>query len=286
MHFGMNALLWTDTPTRSNLSILDQIQSYGFDTVEIPIFDTSCPESYSQWGNRCDQLGLLRTATCVRGNPDANPSSCDPAVRQRGVEENLRTVDCAAAAGAQTIAGPFYTTLGIFTGKGATPDEWKYAVDSMRTVAEYAMQAKIMLALEFLNRFECYLLNSAQDGARFVQDVNHPSCGMMYDTFHSHIEEKSAAAAIRALKNCLVHVHISENDRSTPGTGQVHWKEVFDTLLEVGYDGFMVIEAFGMSLPKLLPATKIWRRMYQTEEQLARDGLRFMQKNVHERWNV
>ena len=38
----------------------------------------------------------------------------------------------------------------------------------------------------------------------------------------------------------------------------------------------MVIEAFGLSLEKLLPATKIWRRMYESERQLAADGLKFM----------
>ena len=128
-------------------------------------------------------------------------------------------------------------------------------------------------ALEYLNRFECYLLNTAADGARFCREVNHPRCKMMYDTFHSHIEEKNTPAAIRALKDCLAHVHISENDRSTPGQGNVRWAETFDTLKEIGYDNLMVIEAFGLALDKIVAATKIWRRMYQSEQQLATDGL-------------
>ena len=78
--------------------------------------------------------------------------------------------------------------------------------------------------------------------------MNHPHCKMMYDTFHSHIEEKSIPTAIRALKDCLVHVHISENDRSTPGSGNVRWSDTFDTLKEIGYDNLMVIEAFGLAL--------------------------------------
>ncbi|MCL2349034.1 MAG: TIM barrel protein, partial [Planctomycetaceae bacterium] len=90
--------------------------------------------------------------------------------------------------------------------------------------------------------------------------------------------------AIRLLKDCLVHVHISENDRSTPGTGNVRWNENFDTLHEIGYDGFMVCEAFGLALPKLAAATKIWRRMYESEDQLARDVLAFMKREVGKRW--
>jgi D-psicose/D-tagatose/L-ribulose 3-epimerase len=107
---------------------------------------------------------------------------------------------------------------------------------------------------------------------------------MMYDTFHSHIEEKNTPAAIRALKGMLAHVHISENDRSTPGQGNVRWAETFDTLKEIGYDNLMVVEAFGLALEKIVAATKIWRRMYQSEHQLASDALRFMKEQVAQRW--
>ena len=106
----------------------------------------------------------------------------------------------------------------------------------------------------------------------------------MYDTFHAHIEEKDTAGSIKDCADVLTHVHISENDRSTPGSGTVRWDETFDTLKEVGYDGWMMIEAFGLALPELVAATKIWRRMYESEEQLARDGLAFMKHQVAKRW--
>ena len=50
---------------------------------------------------------------------------------------------------------------------------------------------------------------------------------MMYDTFHAHIEEKDPRAALQDCADVLVHVHVSENDRGTPGTGQVAWDETF-----------------------------------------------------------
>jgi D-psicose/D-tagatose/L-ribulose 3-epimerase len=143
-------------------------------------------------------------------------------------------------------------------------------------VAEHAATCGVTLALEYLNRVECYLLNTAADTVRFVRQVDHPNCRMMYDTFHAHIEEKDAAAAIRQSAEYTVHVHISESDRSTPGSGQVNWRATFDTLRETGYDGWLMIEAFGLALPSLVAATKIWRRMYESEEQLAREGLEFM----------
>jgi D-psicose/D-tagatose/L-ribulose 3-epimerase len=153
----------------------------------------------------------------------------------------------------------------------------------MRQVAEHADKCGVNLGIEYLNRFECYLLNTAADGARFVREVNHPRCKMMYDTFHAHIEDKNIPAAIRALKGILIHVHISENDRSTPGQGNVRWQENFDTLEEIGYDNLMVVEAFGMALPGLAAATRIWRRMFKSERQLAADALKFMKTEVAKR---
>jgi len=117
----------------------------------------------------------------------------------------------------------------------------------------------------------------------FVQAVDRPHVRMMYDTFHANIEEKSIAEAIRAAAPWTVLVHISENDRSTPGTGHVSWQETFDTLHDVGYDNWMVVEAFGEALPSLVAATKIWRKMFPSEQQLASDALAFMKDQVARR---
>ncbi len=281
MKFGMNLLLWSGELSDDLMPVLKSLKDMGYDGIELPIFNTDL--DYAAWGRRFDDLGLERTAVTVRTEED-NPISPDAAVRAKGVEGTKKALDCCQAVGAQTLVGPYHSALGLFSGAGPTDDEWKWGVESMRQVAEHAGDVDVMLGVECLNRFECYLLNTHADSARFAREVDHSHCRMMYDTFHSNIEEKSISEAIKACSDVLCHVHISENDRSTPGAGNVRWQENFDALKQVGYDGWMMIEAFGLALPELAAATKIWRRMFESEEQLASDGLAFMKAEVGKRW--
>jgi D-psicose/D-tagatose/L-ribulose 3-epimerase len=276
MRYGMNLLLWSDDVCDERwMPLLGRLKAMGFDGVEVPVFNLD-PKRYAALGRRLDDLGLLRTAVSARGASD-NPISADAPVRQAGVEANRRAVDCCVAGGMTALGGPFYAGLGVFSGSGPTAAEWEHGVSGMRQVATHAAAAGIALNLEPLNRFEIYLLNSAADGARFVREAGAP-CRVLYDTFHANIEEKDVATAIRSAAAEIGHVHISENDRSTPGAGQVAWAATFDALAAIGYDGWLTIEAFGQGLPALAAATKIWRRMFVDEEQLAREGLAFMKQ--------
>jgi D-psicose/D-tagatose/L-ribulose 3-epimerase len=277
----MNLLLWTGELHDGMMPVLEMIKRLGFDGVELPIFNTNL--DYATWGKKLDSLGLGRTAVTVRGVED-NPISPDASVRAKGVENTKRVLDCCAAVGATTLVGPYHSALGAFSGKGPTVDEWHWGIESMRQVAEHAGKVHVTLGVEALNRFETYLLNTHADSAKFVREVNHPNCRMMYDTFHANIEEKSINHAIHACADVLCHVHISENDRSTPGKGNVRWCENFDALRQINYQGWLMVEAFGLALPELAAATKIWRRMFESEEQLCRDSLAFMRSEVAKRW--
>ncbi len=277
MKYGMNLLLWSGEVTEAMLPTIEKLKAMGFDGVELPMFNLDL--DYAGLGRQLKDMGLQCTAVTVR-NVEDNPISPDAKVRSKGVELNKKTLDCCAAVGAQTLCGPYHSAIGYFTGVGPTADEWKWGVESMRQAAEHAGKVGVKLGIEALNRFECYLLNAHADSARFAREVNHPACGMMYDTFHSNIEEKDVVATLEQIKDVLCHVHISENDRSTPGAGNVNWDKNFAGLNRIGYDGWMVIEAFGMALPELAAATRIWRRMFDTELGLAEQGLAFMKSRV------
>jgi D-psicose/D-tagatose/L-ribulose 3-epimerase len=275
---GINLLLWTDEPTREQfLPLYERLARMGYDGLELPIFGGE-PERFRQLGARLADLGLARTATAVCP-AEADPIHPDVAVRRAALAHLQRAIECAEAARAELLGGPLYAAIGKFSGKPPTEHEWEASVDVMQAAADYAARAGVTLVFEFLNRFEIYLLNDAAQTARYARCVARANVGVHYDTFHAHIEEKDVALAIENAGAAIRHVHVSENDRSTPGRGQVRWSETFSALRGVGYDGWLTIEAFGAALPSLAAATKIWRRLFSDEEVLAREGLAFIRRS-------
>ena len=274
MKYGMNLLLWTSSVDDSTSPLLEKIKGWGYDGVELPVFDMTLA-NYQAVGKRLKELGLGATAVTVCTATE-NPISPDAKIREAGLARLKKAIDMVAAAGATHLCGPIHSALGEFTGKGRTEEEWKWGQEILAKAADYAKANNVTLVVEYLNRFECYFLNSAEDASRFTREVGHSHLKMMYDTFHANIEEKNIGAAVKVCADQMVHVHISENDRSTPGEGGINWDASFQALKDVKYDGWMMIEAFGLALPDLAAATRIWRRMFPTEEHLATKGLAFM----------
>jgi D-psicose/D-tagatose/L-ribulose 3-epimerase len=270
----MNTLLWTDDvcdPAQD--ALLAGLAELGFDGVEVPVFALD-PEPYRRLGDRLRALGLTPLALTARP-PEANPIAADPAVRARGLRDSLAAVACAGALGAEVLCGPFLAAPVTFTGAPPTDAERGWAVETLRAMAAAADTYNLVLAVESLNHFEHHLANTAAQTAELVRAAGHPRARMMYDTFHAHMEEKDVRAAILGCADVLAYVHLSENDRSTPGSGQVDWDATFAALHEIGYDGWLTIEALGDAHPRLAADMRIWRHAYGTEDELARDGLAF-----------
>ena len=276
MKYGMNMLLWTSDVTEEHYPILESLKQWGFDGVELPIFDMEVAK-FQKLGKKLDQIGLGRTAVTVCTDAD-NPISPDASIRAAGLARLKQAIDMCAASGATHLCGPIHSALGSFSGSGATADEWKWGQETLSKAADHAQANQVTLVVEYLNRFECYFLTNAADDARFCREVNHPNLKMMYDTFHANIEEKNLAAAMQSCWDQVVHVHISENDRSTPGEGHVDWETTFQMLKTLKYDGWLMVEAFGLALPALAAATKVWRRMFPNEEYLSQHALAFMKR--------
>lgn len=277
MKIGMNLLLWTAQVTEAHDPLLAELKRTGYDGVEIPVFEGSLAE-YKSLGGKLRDLGLGATAVTVMA-PEASPISADARVRQAAIDRLQWVLDRCAEAGVEVLCGPLHSPLGVFSGTAPTRDERLRGIETFRRIAPYAQARGVTLAIEYLNRFENYFLTTAADTVQWVGEIDHPACGMMWDTFHAHIEEKSVAPLADCARH-LVHVHLSENDRGTPGTGQVNWADTFATLKKLEYDRWLVIEAFGRALPDLAAATRVWRDLFARPEDVYRDGLAFIRRNL------
>lgn len=282
MKIGFNLLLWTGHVTEENFPVIEKLKAAGYDGVEIPIFDVSNPAHYKHIGQMLKDNGLECTAVTVLPDEAHNAISPDAANRQGAIDHLKRVIDCAHNAGVQTLCGPYYQVLGQFTGKYPTEAELDGAAAVHRAIAPVAESAGVKCAIEALNRFEAHLLNTMEQAAAYVKRVDHPNFGTMYDTFHANIEEKDPLAAIDTVfaTGMLNHVHISENDRGTPGRGHIDIPAAIGRLKTLGYDGWLTIEAFGGALPDLAAATRVWRDFFPSTEQVYEEGIALIKKSL------
>ena len=277
MKVGFNMLLWTTHVTEEAFPLLEAIKKAGYDGVEIPLFEGR-PEHFEKVGKAIKDNGLACTSVTVIPDEEHNPVSPDAKHRQGAAQHLKWAIDCSAALDSDVLCGPFYQPLGVFTGQPPTEEEKQRAAQVHRDASELAAKSNVALGIEFLNRFECYFLNTMADAADYVKRVDHPNCGVLYDTFHANIEEKDPVGCISQHIDAINHVHISENDRGTPGKGHIDWPGTFKALRSSGYDGWMVIEAFGRALPDLAAATRVWRDFFPDREKVYAEGLQFIKK--------
>lgn len=276
MPLGFNLLLWTTHVTDEHWPVIEALAATGYHGVEVPVFEGD-PEDYRAIGRRLSDLGLRSTVVGVMAE-DGNVVAEDAGLRERGRAHLSWLVECSQALGAEVLCGPFHQPLGRFTGAGQTEGEFERMAEAHRAMADEA--GALRLAVEPLNRFECYVLNTAEQSARLVEAVDRPNYGYLYDTFHANIEERDPVGAIDATACHIAHVHISENDRGTPGRGHIDFATVFERLAANGYDGWLVVEAFGHALPDLAAATRVWRPLFGSQREVYEEGFKLM-----EGWN-
>jgi len=275
MRTGFNLLLWCTELGDAELKRCEALAKMGWDGVEVPIF-AGTPADHAALGKRLDDMGLGRTAVGIVSSDGADPLSDNASARSKGIDHFKYLADCANALGADVLCGPLTQPLAQFSGQGPSDAEWERLIAAGKALADHAKGTPLTIAVEPLNRFECYALNTAAQAARLVVEVNAGNYGYLFDSFHANIEEKDPWAALRDNAAHMTHVHVSENDRGTPGAGHIDFAAMFNVLREVGWDGWLTVEAFGQALPDIAAATKVWRPLFEDDEQLTRDALAFL----------
>ncbi len=276
---GVNAWVWSSPVNTTELARLAPIvKGMGFDLIEVGIESTTDLD-YRQGAAIVRDNGLAMSV-CAAMGPDRDLIHGDRSIRDNGMAYVRHCIDAAETLGAANVVGPLYSAVGR-TWQQTADDRRKdldLLVGQLKELSGYAGDHGVTLGVEPLNRFETSFMNLASQAIEVVDRVDHPACGILLDTFHMNIEERSIGDAIRAAGPRMRHLHTCENDRGAPGSGHVPWDEVAKACRDIGYTGPMVIESFTDKVKSIARAAAIWRPFAATQDALATDGLRFLRR--------
>jgi D-psicose/D-tagatose/L-ribulose 3-epimerase len=250
----------------------------GFDWVEFAIEDVEAID-YGLARQIIQDHGL-GISVCAALSPDHDLIHPVSALRENGMAYIRHCIDAAAKLGSDRVGGPFYSSVGRVWSQTPAEREKDIAllVKQLHELAVFASDRGVMFGVEALNRFETSFLNLTSQVIEVVDQVDHPACRLMVDTFHMNIEESSLGDAIRAAGPRLIHVHTCENDRGAPGSGHVPWQDVAQALKDINYQGACVIESFTSKVKSIARAAAIWRPLAPSQDELAQEGLKFLRK--------
>ncbi len=277
---GLSTFILASPFGNDELALMGKVKAMGYEVLEV------CVENPAILSTDAMKVAAethgLEISICGAFGPDRDISHEDPVIRAQGIEYLKTCIDFAAGVGSSFVCGPMYSATGKTRLLSPTDrkQQFNWAVESLFTVARYARNKGVGLAIEPLNRFETDLINTLEQGVELCRAVGLDNVGLLIDTFHMHIEEKSLAESIRLAAPYIFHVQVSENDRGTPGKGQVHWDEFFSALSEINYEGQIVVESFLPTVKEIARAVSAWRPVAPSMDSLAINGFEFINSKV------
>lgn len=274
MKYGIYFAYWEKEWDAGYLPYIEKVKRLGFDILEI-----SCAalvhadrKMLDDLRRRAEDWGVTLTAGYGPG-PKENLASSDPAVVKHAVAFYTDILKKLEYLQIHTIGGGIYSCWPVdYSVPIDKAGDWARSVENVRTVGKIAGECGVQYCLEVLNRFEGYLLNTAEEARQFVEEVDVPAVRIMLDTFHMNIEEDDMAAAIRLAGSRLGHFHVGENNRRVPGKGTLPWAQIGGALRETGYEGAVVMEPFVLQGGGVGRDIKIWRDLSRGADEARLDA--------------
>jgi D-psicose/D-tagatose/L-ribulose 3-epimerase len=286
MKYGAHCYLFTSRWSDSDLYLLDLAKELGLSIFELSVGD-DVPFDLRRTGNHASSLGL----ELIIGPGGAWPLECDlsaddPADRAKGLAWHCRQVDTAAELGAIAYAGAMYGHPGVVKRRRPPAGEPGWTAEGLHALAEYAASRNVLIALESMSHFRTHLVNTPEQLLRLIDLADHPGLRVLFDTYHSITEIRSYASALRTFGKRLFGLHACENDRGVPGGGLVPWVEVFSTLHEIGFDGYVGLEGYNSAIDDFAFQRGMFHNLCPDGRTFVRDGIAFlrrMEDQFHER---
>jgi len=280
MRIGINTFLFTSPFTNESTKLFKTFKKWGFQTVEIPVEDTSHIDP-RHVKKELDANRLVCGSVCACMGPDRDLRGT-PEQQQTGLDYMMKLIDQMVDLDCPSMIGPVYSAVGRADAVPAEEykQQWATVVGHLKTLCKYAEQKGRQVCLEPLNRFETDFINTCDQGLKMIKDVGSKALKLHLDTFHMNIEEKHQGKAIRKAGKTLAHFHACGSDRGTPGNDHIDWKPIAAALRAIKYKGDVVIESFTTDVKVIARAAAIWRRIEPTRDEIAVKGIKFLKKTL------
>lgn len=131
---------------------------------------------------------------------------------------------------------------------GSTPAEaTRILRDELARAAPHAQKSGVQLLLEPLSKNQTDVVNTLEEAAAIVKEIGNPALQTMFDVHNAVDETTPHADLIKRFHSYIRHVHVNEMDGREPGTGNYDFGELLSTLDQIGYSGWVSLEAFDFS---------------------------------------
>lgn len=212
---GIFMNFWEKNWAADHAKYIRKAVDIGFDILEFqaqPLLEMD-KEKMLSLKQLADECGIELTYS-LGLDPAYDVSSADESVRRGGVDYLQRIVERIGLMGGKLLSGVSYAGWGspnyIVDDKTAIVERSK---KSMRDIVKTAENYGVTYCVEAVNRFEGCVINTAQEALDYVKDIDSPNIGVLLDTYHMNIEERSIGDAIRLVGDKLTSFHTGENNR-------------------------------------------------------------------------
>jgi len=269
---ALHACYWSGTRIGEDLNtIIEYTARIKPDLIEFtPAFFVDMPrEQRLELRKRTEDKGMGITVNSGLITAENDVSSPVAEYRAAGLKHCRRLLEACSEVGSPYWSGLMHSAWCLKPDfddpQGDKRRTWDRSVAGMREVSKMAEDVGVVCSLEVVNRYEHFLLNTAEDAVKFCEQVGSPYCKLLLDVFHMSIEEDNMGDAVRYAmgRGQLSCLHLGETNRRIPvgGKTNIKWDELRDAILESGYSGPMVLEPLMFATSATAAKTCLWRSL-------------------------
>jgi sugar phosphate isomerase/epimerase len=249
MKYAFNTWAYSSFPAWLPCYPLDEairrIAGIGYDGVEIGCAAPHAWPAYLSKERRAELRNLLEASGLQAvsllptpgGGPGFNPASPLPEEREATVRYYNEVIDLASDLGAKKVL--YIAGWQIFG--SSRQQAWDRTKNCLDLIASHADKKGITIVVE-PTAAATNLIETADDAMELMRSVARDNVKVMFDTLHALYRNEIPADYVRAMRDDLVHIHVSDSNRVIPGEGRVDWIGLMQALNECGYDGYLTME--------------------------------------------